>query len=104
MNRPERSSATADIRLERRLPTYWRVTIDMPPVNIFGPKHLPLLNDIISASLPADLEIKPEWDALLASLVRPASQSRIRALFDRGFHRAGDVENRLGFYVGQLGG
>jgi enoyl-CoA hydratase/carnithine racemase len=282
MNRPERSFATAEIRLERRLPTYWRVTFDMPPVNIFGPKHLPLLNDIISAietdpqvkvvvfdsavdgffithydflapledslsvppgptglqalpdmlvrlsrapvasissirgratgvgselalasdmrfasrekailsqwevgaglvpgggpmarlprlmgrgralevllgaddihgdlaerygyvnrslpdadldgfvealamriasfdkdaiaetkrlvdvaSLPADLEIKPEWDAFLASLARPASQSRIKALFERGFHRAGDVENRLGFYVGQLGG
>jgi hypothetical protein len=23
---------------------------------------------------------------------------------ERGFHRAGDVENRLGFHVGQLGG
>jgi hypothetical protein len=22
---------------------------------------------------------------------------------ERGFHRAGDVENRLGYYVGQLG-
>src|SRR3954447_16611136 len=56
------------------------------------------------ASLPADLEIRPEWDAFLASLGRPASQSRIKALMARGFHRAGDVENRLGFHVGQLGG
>lgn len=281
MNRPERSFATDQIRLERRLPTYWRVTFDMPPVNIFGPKHLPLLNDVITAietdpelkvvvfdsavegffithydflapledslsiprgptglqalpdmlvrlsrapavsiasirgratgvgselalasdmrfasrekailsqwevgaglvpgggpmarlprlmgrgralevllgaddvrgdlaerygyvnrslpdaeldgfvealamriasfdkeaiaetkrlvdvaSLPADLEIRPEWDAFLASLGRPASQNRIKALMARGFHRAGDVENRLGFHVGQLG-
>lgn len=281
MNRPERTFTTAEIRLERRLPSYWRVTFDMPPVNIFGPKHLPLLGDIISeietdpdvkvvvfdsavegffithydflapledslkvppgptglqalpdmlvrlsrapvvsiasirgratgvgseltlasdmrfasrekailsqwevgaglvpgggpmarlprligrgralevllsaddihgdlaerygyvnrslsdaeldgfvealamriasfdkeaiaetkrlvdvASLPPDAEIKPEWDAFLAALGRPASQSRIKALMARGFHRAGDVENRLGFHVGQLG-
>ena len=56
------------------------------------------------ASLPSDSDIKPEWDAFIAALGRPASQRRIKALMDRGFHRAGDVENRLGFYVGQLGG
>src|SRR6516225_7139077 len=55
------------------------------------------------ASLPPDLEIKPEWDAFIASLERPASQKRIKALMERGFHRAGDVENRLGFHVGQIG-
>ena len=282
MNRPERSSATDEIRLERRLPTYWRVTFDMPPVNIFGPRHLPLLSEIVTAietdaqvkvvvfdsavegffithysflapleeslavppgrtglqslpdtlvrlsrapvvsiasirgratgvgselalasdmrfasrekaimsqwevgaglvpgggpmarlprlmgrgralelllsaddvhgdlaerygyvnrslpdaeldgfvealamriasfdkdaiaetkrlddiaSLPPDVEIKPEWDAFLAALARPAAQSRIKALMARGFHRPGDVENRLGFHVGQLGG
>lgn len=282
MNRPESIFATDEIRLERRLPTYWRVTFDMPPVNIFGPKHLPLLSDIVTAietdpqvkvvvfdsavegffithynflapleeslavppgptglpslpdtlvrlsrapvvsiasirgratgvgselalasdmrfasrekailsqwevgaglvpgggpmarlprlmgrgralevllsaddvhgdlaerygyvnrslpdaeldgfvealamriatfdkdaiaetkrlvdiaSLPPDVEIKPEWDAFLAALARPAAQSRIKALMARGFHRPGDVENRLGFHVGQLGG
>jgi len=282
MNRPERSFATGQIRLERRLPTYWRVTFDMPPVNIFGPKQVRLLDDIITtietdpevkvivfdsavegffithydflapledslgippgrtglqalpdmlvrlsrapvvsiasirgratgvgselalasdmrfasrekailsqwevgaglvpgggpmarlprligrgralevllgaddidgdlaerygyvnrsmpdakldgfvealamriasfdkeaiaetkrlvdvASLPPDAEILPEWDAFLAALGRPASQKRIEALMKRGFHRAGDVENRLGFHVGQLGG
>jgi enoyl-CoA hydratase/carnithine racemase len=282
MNRPERTFTTEQIRLERRLPTFWRVTFDMPPVNIFGPKEVLLLNDIITtietdpevkvvvfdsavdgffithydflapledsmnippgptglqalpdmlvrlsrsavvsiasirgratgvgselalasdmrfascekailsqwevgaglvpgggpmarlprlmgrgralevllgaddipgdlaerygyvnrslpdaeldgfvealamriasfdreaiaetkrlvdvASLPADLEIRPEWDAFIASLGRPASQNRIKTLMARGFHRAGDVENRLGFHVGQLGG
>ncbi|MGY3651119.1 enoyl-CoA hydratase/carnithine racemase [Bradyrhizobium sp. LM4.3] len=281
MKRPERNFTTDEIRLERRLPSYWRVTFDMPPVNIFGPKQLPRLGDIITeietdpdvkvvvfdsavegffithydflapledslnippgptglealpdmlvrlsrapvvsiasirgratgvgselalasdmrfasrqkailsqwevgaglvpgggpmarlprlmgrgralevllgaddihgdlaerygyvnrslpdaeldgfvealamriasfdkeaiaetkrlvdvASLPPDVEIKPEWDAFLASLSRPASQTRIKALMSRGFHRAGDVENRLGFHVGQIG-
>jgi enoyl-CoA hydratase/carnithine racemase len=55
------------------------------------------------SSLPPDMEIKPEWDEFMASLERPASQKRIKALLERGFHRAGDVENRLGFHVGQLG-
>ena len=49
MNRPERTFTTEQIRVERRLPSYLRVTFDMPPVNIFGPQHLPLLNDIITA-------------------------------------------------------
>ena len=38
-----------EIRLERRLSSYWRVTFDIPPVNIFGPKELPQLNEIITA-------------------------------------------------------
>jgi enoyl-CoA hydratase/carnithine racemase len=56
-----------------------------------------------AASLPSDAEISPEWDAFLASLSRPASQHRINKLMERGFHQPGDVENRLGYHVGQLG-
>jgi len=61
-------------------------------------KHLVNLN-----SLPPDAEIAPEWDAFLASLGRPAAQARIRMLFERGFHKPGDIETRLGYHVGQLG-
>ena len=57
-----------------------------------------------AASLPSDADIAPEWDAFIASVQRPASQNRIKALLERGFHRPGDVENRLGYHVGQLGG
>ena len=56
------------------------------------------------ASLPSDAEIAPEWDAFLASLGRPASQTRIKTLMERGFHGLGDVEKRLGYHVGRLGG
>jgi enoyl-CoA hydratase/carnithine racemase len=56
-----------------------------------------------AASLPPDAEIAPEWDAFIASLGRPATQARIKALMACGFHRPGDVENRLGHYVGGLG-
>jgi enoyl-CoA hydratase/carnithine racemase len=55
-------------------------------------------------SLPEDAEIAPEWEAFAASLARPAAQERLRALFERGFHAPGDVETRLGYHVGLLGG
>jgi enoyl-CoA hydratase/carnithine racemase len=60
-------------------------------------------NFVNVASLPPDAEIAPEWDACLASIQRPAGQTRINKLMERGFHKPGDVENRLGYHVGQLG-
>lgn len=54
-------------------------------------------------SLPPDAEIAPEWDAFIAALARPATQARIKTLFERGFHKPGDVETRLGYHVGLLG-
>ena len=55
------------------------------------------------ASLPPDFEIAPEWDVCFASIMRPAAQERIKELMERGFHKPGDVEDRLGYYVSQLG-
>jgi enoyl-CoA hydratase/carnithine racemase len=55
------------------------------------------------ASLPPDFEIAPEWDVCFASIMRPAAQKRIKKLMEQGFHGPGDVEDRLGYYVGQLG-
>ena len=55
------------------------------------------------ASLPPDFEIAPEWDVCFASIMRPAAQERIKKLMEQGFHQSGDVEDRLGYYVGQLG-
>jgi enoyl-CoA hydratase/carnithine racemase len=55
------------------------------------------------ASLPPDCEIAPEWDACLASIARPAAQERIKTWMERGFHKPGDAEDRLGYNVGQLG-
>jgi hypothetical protein len=39
----------------------------------------------------------------MASVKRPAAQERIKALLEQGLQKPGDSENRLGFYVGQLG-
>lgn len=55
------------------------------------------------ASLPPDADIAPEWDAFIASVQRPSTQARIKKLMERGFHKPGDVESRLGHHVGQLG-
>jgi len=56
-----------------------------------------------AASLPPDVEIAAGWDACMTSITRPAAQERIKALLERGFHKPGDAEDRLGFYVGKLG-
>lgn len=56
-----------------------------------------------AASLPPDVEIAAGWDTCMASIPRPAAQGRIKALFEEGFHKPGDAEDRLGFYVGRLG-
>ena len=61
-------------------------------------KHLANL-----ASLPADKDIAPEWNAFIASVQRPSTQARIQKLMAQGFHKPGDVESHLGHYVGQLG-
>ena len=37
-----------EIRLERVTPEYWRVTLDNPPFNLFGPETIPQLNDVIT--------------------------------------------------------
>src|ERR1700738_3955121 len=59
-------------------------------------------NFVNIASLPPDAEIAPEWDACLASIQRPEGQRRINTLLERGLHKPGDVENRLGYHVGHL--
>jgi enoyl-CoA hydratase/carnithine racemase len=56
-----------------------------------------------AADLAPDVELRAGWDACMASIARPAAQAKIKALFAQGFHKAGDVEDRLGFYLGQLG-
>src|SRR5262245_610758 len=57
MNSTERTFTTEQIRLERRLPSYWRVTFDIPPLNIFGPKAIPQLTEIITA-IETDQHVK----------------------------------------------
>ena len=57
---------------------------------------------LVNTSLPPDVELGAGWDACIASLGRPAAQNGIKALIARGFHKPGDVETRLGYYLGQI--
>ena len=57
---------------------------------------------LVNTSLPPDVELGAGWDACIASLGRPAAQEGIKALIARGFHQPGDVENRLGYYLGEI--
>jgi len=59
---------------------------------------------LVNTSLPPDVELGAGWDACIASLGRPAAQERIKALLARGFHKPGDIEERLGYHIGQLAG
>jgi enoyl-CoA hydratase/carnithine racemase len=55
-----------------------------------------------AASLPPDIEMAAGWDACIASVGRPATQARIKAFMDLGFHKPGDAENRIGDYLERL--
>jgi enoyl-CoA hydratase/carnithine racemase len=46
--------ARQEIRVTKVTPAYWRVTLDNPPFNIFGPETIPQLNAVIT-----DLENDP---------------------------------------------
>jgi enoyl-CoA hydratase/carnithine racemase len=58
---------------------------------------------LVNSSLPPDVEIAAGWDACMASVARPATQARLKAFFELGFHKPGEAEDRLGAYLGRLG-
>ena len=43
------NTTTKQIFLSKKSPAYWRVTINHPPLNIFGPDTIPQLNEVITA-------------------------------------------------------
>jgi enoyl-CoA hydratase/carnithine racemase len=56
-----------------------------------------------AASLPPDVEVDAGWQACMASIARPAAQKKIKALMALGFHKPGDLEDRIGYYLGKPG-
>jgi enoyl-CoA hydratase/carnithine racemase len=51
------TASKREIRLERVTPEYWRVTLDNPPFNLFGPETIPQLNSVVS-QLETDPKVK----------------------------------------------
>jgi enoyl-CoA hydratase/carnithine racemase len=50
-------ASTKQISLKQLSPHYWRVTLNHPPLNIFGPEMLPQVNEIITA-IETDEQVK----------------------------------------------
>ncbi|MGH9969952.1 MAG: enoyl-CoA hydratase/isomerase family protein [Pyrinomonadaceae bacterium] len=50
-------TTTKQVLLTRRSPQYWRVTLNNPPLNIFGPETIPQLNEVIT-TIENDDEVK----------------------------------------------
>jgi enoyl-CoA hydratase/carnithine racemase len=57
---------------------------------------------LTNTTLPSDVEIAEGWDTCIKSITRPATQRNFKILFEQGFHKPGDVENRLGYHLGLL--
>jgi len=51
------AASKQEIRLERLTPEYWRVTLDNPPFNIFGPETIPQLNSVVT-QIETDSKVK----------------------------------------------
>src|SRR5438045_3481872 len=51
---------------------------------------------LVNASLPPDVEMAAGWDACMASVARPATQARLKAFMELGFHKPGAAEDHLG--------
>lgn len=58
---------------------------------------------LVNTQLPPEVEIGAGWDTCMASIGREHAQQSIKALMAKGFHKPGDVEERLAYYIGQLG-
>ena len=51
------TTSPVQIRLTRRSPAYWRVTIDNPPINVMGPEMVRQFQEVIDA-LEADEHVR----------------------------------------------
>ena len=51
------ASTQQQFRITRVTPEYWRVTIDHPPYNIYGPESMPMLNSVVT-QIESDPKLK----------------------------------------------
>ena len=62
------------------------------------------IKDLVNvSSLPADEELREQWNAFIASVGRPQAQERVAELMKLGLQKKPDVEARLAVYTGRLG-
>jgi enoyl-CoA hydratase/carnithine racemase len=54
---PSENGTNQEFKITRVSPAYWRVTIDHPPFNIFGPESIPMLNSVVT-QIESDPQLK----------------------------------------------
>ena len=64
------ATKTMEIRLARRSPAYWRVTFDHPPLNIFGPKAILEMTEIIIPQIPGSIQRSHTPRGVVESLLK----------------------------------
>jgi enoyl-CoA hydratase/carnithine racemase len=95
-------SSGRQVRLERRTPSYWRVTFDNPPFNIFGPETIPQLEEV-AAAVERDPLVKvvvfdsavPGFFLTHYDFVPPLTDSTSLAAGPTGLHPLPDMLVRL---------
>jgi len=88
------------IRLARISPAYWRVTFDNPPLNLMGPEFVLQFREIITA-IETDEQLKV---VVFDSAVEGFFLNHSDFLVALGFHKPGDLEDRIGcYYLGKPG-
>lgn len=75
-------SNNAQIGIERRSPSYWRVIVNNPPFNICGPDMLPQLGAVVTA-----LETDPHVKVVVFESAVPGFFSRITISYRRSKRR-----------------
>jgi enoyl-CoA hydratase/carnithine racemase len=96
------SAKGSQIRTERHSASYWRVTLDNPPFNIFGPETIPQLNEVITA-IETDKHVKvvvfdsavPGFFLTHYDFVPPLAQSTDLPPGPTGLHPLPDMLVRL---------
>jgi enoyl-CoA hydratase/carnithine racemase len=102
------ATKAAQVRLSRVTPARCRVVLDNPPLNLMGPEFVLQIREIVTALENDDRVKVVVFESAVDGFFLNhsdflAAQERIKALLERGLQKPGDSENRLGFYVGQLG-
>ncbi len=83
------------IRLVRHSDEFWKVTFDLPPLNIFGPANIPQLEELVS-SVESDDRVK-------VVVFDSAINGFFLTHYDFLARPEESAKTRLGHHVGSLG-
>lgn len=89
--RTMKSDEQQEFNITRISPYYWRLTIDHPPFNIFGPQSIPMLDSIVT-----EIESAPKVKVVVFD-------SAVRVLFQTYFNFIPPLETATGMPPGSTG-